>query len=363
MIHTETSLSENLKQYFKNNFYTTAESEVFNDSDSFWNEFLADGLRGTNAIDFLKQCFPQFCFPIEKDIHLTQSYKDAVLKGKFDGIDFKENLLLFNDIDNLSFFIYESFAGEIPVLIVPDKNDFEKIIQVLIYKNNPVNLSPSMGASLISGINNWKRINILKERWELDKSKSTWIEEFQKNILPFHHLYKDQLIVLSKKSYSNIDAEKLKIDETEWLSASFKIRLEHECTHLYTIKRFGTAKNNLHDELIADYVGIIKSFGSYNKNLMMHFMGLENFPNYRKGARLENYIKEIEINSPDFLFLTTIIKNAIDNITLFDNIIGPANSNKEIKNRIESLCKVDLLDIASKRGSELILKEYFQNSI
>jgi hypothetical protein len=32
------------------------------------------------------------------------------------------------------------------------------------------------------------------------------------------------------------------------------IREEHECTHLYTLKKYGVHQIVLHDELIADYI-------------------------------------------------------------------------------------------------------------
>jgi hypothetical protein len=47
--------------------------------------------------------------------------------------------------------------------------------------------------------------------------------------------------------------------------------------------------NALKDELIADTMGIVEAFGEYRRDLFLQFMGLENYPDYRWGGRLQNY--------------------------------------------------------------------------
>lgn len=215
-----------------------------------------------------------------------------------------------------------------------------------------------MGASIINGLNNWQKIKSLKHNFLLQNSSISWAEEFRKNILPFPYLYKDRLIVLSKKYYSNVSPNELKLTREYWSSTSLKIRLNHECTHLYTLNKYGCASNNLHDELIADYIGMLKAVGGYNKHWMLRFMGLEDYPNYRKGARLENYIQGIEINSYSFSLFTSVIKNSIENIAIFDSVTGSPTSNEDIKHRIQALCEVDLLDMASKNGYNQLLHRY-----
>ena len=179
---------------------------------------------------------------------------------------------------------------------------------------------------------------------------------------PNTHLYKDKIILLSTKPYSNVDAEKLNLNKDEWQKISLHIRLEHECVHLYTLKKYGSATNNLHDELIADYIGIIASAGSYQKKWMLSFMGLENFPEYRKGARLENYLDGMNLSKNEFLKLTEIIKNAIENIAGFDARVGILRSESDKKLRIEALCETDLLQISSSIGIQLLLEKYGEKS-
>ena len=60
-------------------------------------------------------------------------------------------------------FLYKSFAGNVPVIVISDESDFVKIAQALLYRNSPKEIPMSMGACLINGINNWRKINLLKK--------------------------------------------------------------------------------------------------------------------------------------------------------------------------------------------------------
>ena len=134
--------------------------------------------------------------------------------------------------------IYEAAAGKVPVIIFGDNADFENFIVNLIYKGmKPDNIS-QMGASFIYG----KR---------------------------------QRFLALSKKYYSNTPPEYIGLSPEEWREKSMIIRREHECTHYYTKKFYGSASNNLHDELIADFFGLSEAFGRYDAKLFQHFMGID----------------------------------------------------------------------------------------
>lgn len=350
---TISDLSENLKSYFANRFISTSENKFI--EDSFWIK--NSEVFQIEPLKFLKLCFPQLCFPIHEGIGDSQLYRVATLKGKFPVLEY--NSLELDNEDKIELFIYESFAGQVPVMVIPDENDFIKVIQALLYKNYPASLPNSMGASLINGINNWQKIRLLKEKWlTVTNASHLWNQEFRENVLPFPELYKDRIMILSKKNYSGLSNETVGMSEEDWLNVSFHIRLEHECTHLFTLNEFGTASNNLHDELIADYVGITKTIGSFNKEWMLSFMGLENYPTYRSGARLENYINKISLDSEDFCALKNIIKKAIDNINDFDLEVGSLNTHEDLIMRIKALCSLNLLSISSKYGGKLLFNSY-----
>lgn len=351
-------LSQQLKDYFVNKF-TAGKAGIPIPSDRvFWEECVHDS-TGNIPFRVLREFYPQLNFPIEEGIEKEQPYRDAVLKGLF---VLSDQALPLRAESDITLKLYKSIAYDIPVVTVPDENDFETLIRALIYKNNPVNIPESMGASLISGINNWKKINNLKQQWSENNSSISWNEEFLKNIIPNAHLYKDRIILLSMKPYSHVSAERLHLTSKEWEKISLKIRLEHECVHLYTLKKFGSASNNLHDELIADYIGIVAATGTYRKEWMLTFMGLEDYPKYRTGARLENYLAGMNFSQKEFVQLTDIIKSAIENIADFSNQLKKIETDEDKRTRIEVLCQTDLLQISSPNGTQLLLDKYDEAS-
>lgn len=359
-MENKTELKENmvlpkeLQDYFSNKF-TADNAGIQNSSDkTFWEEYI-DHSTGNIPFHVLRAFYPQLNFPIEEGTDKKQMYRDAVLKGSFIPSDQALQLQKENEI---TLKLHQSMAYHIPVLTVPDETDFETLIQCLIHKNNPVKIPKSLGASLISGINNWKKINNLKQKWSENNSSLSWNEEFLKNIVPNTHLYKDRIILLSMKPYSNVNAATLDLNNEKWKEISLKIRLEHECVHLYTLKKFGSASNNLHDELIADYIGIVAASGTYQKHWMLTFMGLEEYPKYRSGARLENYLAGMNLSEPEFAQVTKIIRNAIENISVFSNQLKEMKTDEDKKSRIEALCKTDLLQISSPAGAGLLLDSY-----
>jgi hypothetical protein len=353
----EGDLSDELNLYFQNKFCSKAVS-VFSAEPyiNSWEGYRTESLKN-GAFQVLKNCYPQLNFPVEKGIDKTQNYLNAVLKGKKEDLNLGKSLKL-NNPEGIEINIYESIAGKVPVLKVTDSNDFIQLVQCLLYKNNPTFVPPSMGALLVNGINNWDRIETLKKNWMQNNPLGNWQEEFSKNIIPNPSLFKDKIVILSTKPYSIVDACSLGLSEDIWKSYSYSIRLEHECTHLYTLKKYGTASNKLHDELIADYIGISKTIGSFNKEWMLTFMGLEEYPKYRKGARLENYLGDTNLSFENFEKLTLIIKNAIDNIALFDSRIGKINSEKDQMCRIDVLCETGVLEMASKNGESLLVQKF-----
>lgn len=361
MICTSPSVvSDELKRYFQNKFHSiNKKTQSFFTDEPYiksWKNYCSDAEKA-GSFQVLKKCYPQLNFPIEEGINKTQDYIDAVLKGKTEQLK-EQNDLQLNNPKGLKVSIYESIAGQVPVLKFSDNQDFIKVIQCLLHKNNPTPVPQSMGALLANGINNWERIHSLKTQWLADNPLGNWNEEFSNNVLPNPHLYKDKIIILSTKPYSNVPADKLGLTDEIWKSYSYSIRLEHECTHLYTLKKYGFATNNLHDELIADYIGITKTIGSYNKEWMLAFMGLEDYPNYRKGARLENYLANTDLSFENFEQLTTIIKNAIENIAYFDTELGKINSDKDQICRMDTLCETSVLEIAAEYGADLLLEKY-----
>jgi hypothetical protein len=149
-----------------------------------------------------------------------------------------------------------------------------------------------MGACLVGGLNNWDRVASYRKEWEASSGGSAsaeqWAAEFRA-LVPRKELYQDRFVILSRGPYSAVEAADVGFEPAEWLELSLGIRREHELTHYFTRRVFGAMRNNIFDEILADWAALIRVFGNYRARRALLFLGLEDHPRYRSGGRLETY--------------------------------------------------------------------------
>ena len=320
-----------------------------------WETYYRES-QESGSFNTLKKYLVQLQFPVKKGISKTEEYIDTTLRGKQ---KLGEGSLVLDQPDRITFQLYEGpIVGKVPVIIVPNNEDFNTIICALSNKNEPKELPDSMGALFINGINNWDRIHKLRTNWLKKDPLVNWSETFKEHILPKPYLFKDKLIVLSTKGYSGIKSEDMGISEEEWMSSSLIIRREHECAHLFTLQYYGCMANNIHDEIIADYAGITKVLGRFNKEWFMRFMGLEEYPNYRVGARLQNYRSPIQLSLEAFDGLKVLVKKISEALLSFDTMLGNIATPGDHLARIKSICETDMITMASPKGLDTLVEKY-----
>lgn len=276
------------------------------------------------AFPVLSQKLVQLQFPIKEGISQVESYQAATKRGVITDDMQEATGLTLSKPDQVQLFLHETLAGLIPVILVGDRQDFVTLIQALTKKNEPLPVPESMGACIVGGYNNWDRINEYRSKWShqwseqqsSSPSESDWQIEFKK-IIPHKSLYQDRFIILSKGCYSNVSPSALGLEESEWLNLSHLIRLEHECTHYCTRRLLNSMRNNLVDELIADYRGMVAATGTFNAQWFLTFMGLERFPIYRQGARLENYRGNPPLSESAYQIVQKLIISAAENLEKF----------------------------------------------
>lgn len=255
-------------------------------------------------------------FPIQKGISKTNEYEKAIEEGiltedrvKGEGLKLK----------SASVELIDTPAGQMPTITLKDREEFENLIRAISFNNEPLDVPKSMGASTYANYTNWGRIKKYRDNWEKlssDSSEVEWAKEFSK-LEHKKYLYQDRFIILSSSPYSNVKAKdlNLNISKEDWADKSLSIRKYHETTHYFTKRVLGSMKNNAIDEILCDYVGLVKSNeGEYNSFYALSFLGLENYPKYRKGGRLENYLDNLE--DKDILIIHPLVKDAISNIEM-----------------------------------------------
>jgi hypothetical protein len=322
-----------------------------------WETYL-EYVEEVGVYGLLQEQLAQFCFPIQKGISQTEAYRSAMLKGKPPADIPEATGLALTKPEALELSIHESLAGHVLVLSVYDDGDFKKVVQALAGRNEPISVPKSMGAAMISGVNNWNRIRQLKANWLAQHPGGDWSHQFRQHLMPHPALYQDKLIVLSRKPYSNVAAEEMELSPERWLDYSMIIRLEHECAHLFTLRYFGCMTNNMHDELLADYMGITRIAGNFRAAWFLRFVGLEAHPRYRSGARLENYLGEPPLSARAFSVLQKIVYEAAIQVERFDRSLGPPQSTVDRSRRLLSLAGLSLVHIAAKDGAEQLRQIY-----
>ncbi len=115
-------------------------------------------------------------------------------------------------------------------------------------------------------------------------------ENLSKTGASFLHGKKTRFMILSAKPYSNVPAAELGLaGEGDWLEKSLLLRRGHECTHYFTKQTYGITNNILHDEIMADFIGIYEAFGYYRAEYFKRFMGIVE----GSGERLIFYTKDL----------------------------------------------------------------------
>lgn len=206
--------------------------------------------------DYCSNHFTSYTENPEEDLSFLDFWNSFISDVARDGAEKTINArlipslpLTFKNPDSISAEIYESAAGKIPVIKIAETEDFEKLVTNLVHKGKKPQNIGSTGASFVYG-------------------------------------KKTRFIILSQKPYSNVSAATMNLSEEDWLKKSLALRLEHECTHFFTKKFYGTAQNHLHDELVADFFGIMAAFGFYRAEYFEYFMGIKG----TEGSRLSCYI-------------------------------------------------------------------------
>lgn len=257
--------------------------------------------------EYLKNHFGNFNPKPADDLSFLDFWRDFVAEVNSNGAEKAINTMLvprmqidFKEAQKITAEIYNSYAGEIPVIKIQNTDDFENLVTNLIHKGvRPKNLS-STGAAFVFG-------------------KTT------------------RFIILSAKPYSNVSAKTVGLSEDEWLEKSMNIRLEHECTHFYTKRFFGCSQNHLHDELIADFFGLYSAFGEYKAEYFEYFMGVKG----SEGTRLSCYIPDCSKE-----LLEVLKKAASAAANHFENWSkSPEFKNMSHEERIKYLCCLNLAEI------------------
>ena len=327
---------------------------------AFWEERVQESrLRGPgSAFSVLREHLPQLAFPIRQGISETEPYRAATRRGTPVGSIPEATGLELEHPEAVELQIHESPAGRIPLLIARRRPEFAALIQALTKRNEPIPVPDSQGALMVSGYNNWSRIGELRRAWEAlepsARETAAWNGEFQR-IQGRRELYQDRFILLSDGPYSAVPAADLGLEDEEWRVLSLAIRRDHECTHYFTRRLFGSMRNNALDELIADWAGLTGATGRFQAAWFLRFMGLEDHPRFRPGARLEIYRGDPPLSDGAFRVLQRLLVAAAGNLERLDARLAEIPRTPAGRAlAIAALASLRLEDLASENAEDLL---------
>lgn len=282
-----------------------------------WRRY-ADEARMRGVLPVIREHLVQLRFPVTEGVSTGEAYQAAIRRGV---LPEQADELCLEDADGLRLFIHPTPAGAVPVLLASRRADFEALVRALTKKNEPVPLPASMGACMVGGYNNWGRVAELRRAWEAGEVQADgagdWGAAF--GVLRARkELYQDRFILLSGGAYSGVPAEAMGLEPDEWSRASVTIRLEHECAHYFTRRVLGSMRNNLLDELMADYAGIVAAAGRYRADWFLRFCGLEEGDGCRAGGRLWNYRGDPPLSAAAFAVLQRLVRAAAREVERYD---------------------------------------------
>lgn len=302
----------------------------------------------------------QLQFPVCEGMSQNEDYHAATRRAvETSGLKSATGLRL-RSPERCRILIHPTSAGRIPILVAGEREDFIALVQALTERNEPAAAPDSMGACMVSGYNNLHRIRMLREEWKKRNPRAAeaggWNEEFSR-ILAQPALFRDRFILVSDGPYSNTSARDMGMPEETWRALSLQIRIEHECTHYFVRRAFPSTRfqKNMQEELTADYAGIKAASGSFHADWLLRFIGLEDYPHYRQGGRLENYRGLSAISDGAFVVLQRLMKQAAENVERYDRLHARAEDrNRERPFELLALSYVSVEEIASSRGPQLI---------
>lgn len=278
------------------------------------------------TLNELAEIYPQLYLTPGVGMSQTDEYKDVTLRGK---VPEHKDLSGFVQTKEDKIFDINTPAGKVRVVYLANREDFERFINIIYNKCEPKEYPKSMGASTISGINNWTKINKHKMKF-ITQGGRDWDEEF-KLFTKNPENYKDTIIVLSKGGYSAIKASDIGYTQSKWTDVSFNIRLYHECTHFICKKLYPDNKDALLDEILADCIGLVFALGYYDKKLAKLFLGVNE--NGYAGGRLENYLED---NQEDIDNVAKKVSEKIDKLSEWvENLIKDQTEGFDILIKIE----------------------------
>ena len=323
-----------------------------------WRHYERQAGRGEALFRVLQDRLPQLCIPQKAGISSSPAYARVMRQGQpFEEKDFEGRLAL-DCPEVLELTIPGHFAGALPVLQTPHREDFLRLIRAIGGRCEPKNYPEGMHAMCIGGINNWDRVRLLKEQWQRGKVErlpgEVWGAALRRFAQQQPGLVRDRVLVLHTAPYGSVDHSLVPEvnDPSGWLAASGTLRLEHEFTHYATTRFYRAMRSNMLDELVADCMGFLAALGSFSAQLFRRCMGITSEGQAPDGSRAGLYMEGFNDPAVEQILATSL--KAASNLEQALELQAVRSAGPQL---FFALTALTLPAMASAGGVELIVAE------
>lgn len=321
-----------------------------------WQKYEEDSAN-LGVFPVIRKAVPNLNFPIDDKLAETPEYKDAVLYANISEERFNSKGLDLKAQDQLQLTIIPSDAGSLPILYIPEREDFEAILKAVNHSNTNHKILPEVTSSLMREFRNTARIAVYRDRYQKKKAlmnlNTTWRDEYAK-ILLRKELYLDSLIAVFGGGASAVSADDMGLPEDEWNAKSIVIGREKETIKYYMKRIFMVEKPHPYVELIAYYIATKTALGSFQADKLLKIMlpGPDSkLPACGLGAEKEKFSPKI------YDVLKKLIEKAAHNLEDFEKIYANELEVHDQNLILISLTNITLEELAST--IEPLEKVYF----
>lgn len=317
-----------------------------------WDGYAADARR-VGAVAALAPRFVQLTCPIAAGISQDPRYRAATRQGRAAEAAALGDAPPFAQPDAVRLSVVETLTGRCPVIVAGDRADFERLVQCLTARNEPEPVPPSMGACLVSGLINWDRVHRHEAAWRQAHpaaDDADWQEEWRR-FSSERAGYQDRVLLLSTGPYSGVWPAG--VDRDDWIARSLVVRREHECLHYATFRAYGVVRTHVFDEILADFVGLVRAFGRYDGALAREVLGVD-ADGRRLGGRIENYRGTPPLSDAAFDAVAVLAARATAALESAWDAAGEAPDAAVLLRWVRGLCAVPLEGLSSPRLAETL---------
>ncbi len=256
----------------------------------------------------LERRYPKLLLPVEKGMSATELYRDVVSRGKV--YRNSDNLFITTDKDFMMHL--DTRSEQIELIYLHNRADYERFIQVMAYRCEPVQIPDKSNIFVLNEVTNWDKIREYKKEY-VRLGGNEWEKELDA-FMSNRKNYTETIIVCGPKSGEVPGYPEYSPDSIENIQFNAKIRLFQQLSSYLSSKNNLKSSDKLTNRLINDSVALILTTGQYDKDIAMSMVNIKD-GECLDTDKLQKYITEGES-------IETLVCKTVNLVSQFGDIFG-----------------------------------------